>query len=157
MPQRFSSRRLLAASPFTAKRTCSLQVALMAQSGCTPCISASLYASCAAIWAPFTASAAIPTASYSSAERATIRYWNPTSGQCLATSVFGEHGWATFLPDGRYKYGGNPTALFWHALGLGRYDPGELDEFLPGLRLDDKAPILNASRWSPGFVRSYAS
>lgn len=40
-------------------------------------------------------------------------------------------------PEGRYKAGG-----FWHAIGLCRFEPGELDEHISGLRLPDDAILV---------------
>jgi hypothetical protein len=46
-------------------------------------------------------------------------------------------GWAAMTPEGRYKAGG-----FWHAIGLCRFEPGELDEHISGLRLPDDAILV---------------
>jgi WD40 repeat protein/3',5'-cyclic AMP phosphodiesterase CpdA len=43
-------------------------------------------------------------------------------------------GWAAFSPDGRYKSGGTTTSEFWHVVGLCRFEPGELDPYLPEIR-----------------------
>ncbi|WP_030144851.1 TIR domain-containing protein [Spirillospora albida] len=40
-------------------------------------------------------------------------------------------GWAALAPDGRYKWEGNATAEFWYAVGMCRFEPGELDPYLP--------------------------
>ncbi len=40
-------------------------------------------------------------------------------------------GWAAFTPDGRYKLGGETAGGFWHSIGLCRFEPGELDPYLP--------------------------
>jgi WD40 repeat protein/3',5'-cyclic AMP phosphodiesterase CpdA len=40
-------------------------------------------------------------------------------------------GWAAFSPDGRYKSGGSTSGEFWHVIGLCRFEPGELDPYLP--------------------------
>ncbi|TDB91719.1 TIR domain-containing protein [Actinomadura sp. KC216] len=39
-------------------------------------------------------------------------------------------GWAALAPDGRYKWEGNATAEFWYAVGMCRFEPGELDAYL---------------------------
>ncbi|RFS85235.1 TIR domain-containing protein [Actinomadura spongiicola] len=39
-------------------------------------------------------------------------------------------GWAALAPDGRYKWEGNVTAEFWYAVGMCRFEPGELDAYL---------------------------
>ncbi|TDC06681.1 NACHT and WD40 repeat domain-containing protein, partial [Actinomadura bangladeshensis] len=40
-------------------------------------------------------------------------------------------GWAALAPDGRYKWEGNAAAEFWYAIGMCRFEPGELDAYLP--------------------------
>ena len=44
--------------------------------------------------------------------------------------------------DGRYKSGDDVVGGFWHAIGLCRFEPGELDEHIPGLRLPDDAILV---------------
>ena len=39
-----------------------------------------------------------------------------------------------FTPDGRYKPGGNPAGSFWFLSGLCRFEPGELDPYVPSIR-----------------------
>ena len=39
-------------------------------------------------------------------------------------------GWAALGPDGRYKYENNVTGEFWFAVGMCRFEPGELDPYL---------------------------
>ncbi|GAA2732001.1 hypothetical protein GCM10010439_48730 [Actinocorallia aurantiaca] len=43
-------------------------------------------------------------------------------------------GWAAIAPDGRYKHAGSVSGQFWWAVGLCRFEPGELDEHLPSVR-----------------------
>ncbi|WP_242887262.1 TIR domain-containing protein [Actinomadura litoris] len=43
-------------------------------------------------------------------------------------------GWAALAPDGRYKWEGEATAEFWYAVGMCRFEPGELDTYLPEVR-----------------------
>ncbi|MGK3987306.1 hypothetical protein WME99_29965 [Sorangium sp. So ce136] len=40
-------------------------------------------------------------------------------------------GWVAFSPDGRYKLGGDMAGAFWHEINGCRFEPGELDPFLP--------------------------
>ena len=47
-----------------------------------------------------------------------------------------------FTPDGRYKLGGDIAGSFWHVIGLCRFEPGELDPYLPHLRVPDAAPLF---------------
>ena len=42
----------------------------------------------------------------------------------------------------RYKVGGDLAGSFWHVIGLCRFEPGELDPYLPDLRLPDDASFL---------------
>jgi WD40 repeat protein len=66
----------------------------------------------------------------------TVRLWECTSGRCLAVLLPTPEGWAALSPDGRYKYQGDITSYFWHAINLCRFEPGELDEWIPGLHMD---------------------
>ena len=43
-------------------------------------------------------------------------------------------GWAAFAADGRYKSSGVTTGEFWHVVGMCRFEPGELDQYLPEIR-----------------------
>ncbi|WP_375539064.1 pentapeptide repeat-containing protein [Actinomadura sp. J1-007] len=43
-------------------------------------------------------------------------------------------GWAALTPEGRYKWEGNATSEFWYAVGMCRFEPGELDPYLPEVR-----------------------
>ncbi|MFC4532916.1 TIR domain-containing protein [Sphaerisporangium dianthi] len=43
-------------------------------------------------------------------------------------------GWAAISPDGRYKIEGDVTGQFWYVIGMCRFDPGELDPYLPAVR-----------------------
>jgi hypothetical protein len=54
-----------------------------------------------------------------------------------------------FSPDGRYKLGGAPAGGFWHAANLCRFEIGELDEWIPGLRLADGASFFDLPAWKP--------
>ena len=66
----------------------------------------------------------------------------PTA-RCLAILLPTPEGWAAFTPDGRYKLGGDIAGSFWHVIGLCRFDPGELDPYLPHLRVPDDAPLYD--------------
>lgn len=54
-----------------------------------------------------------------------------------------------FSPDGCYKFGGIPAGGFWHAANLCRFEIGELDERVPGLRLADDASFFDLPPWKP--------
>ncbi|WP_329520169.1 TIR domain-containing protein [Spirillospora sp. NBC_01491] len=43
-------------------------------------------------------------------------------------------GWAALTPGGRYKWEGAATAEFWYSIGMCRFEPGELDPYLPEVR-----------------------
>lgn len=64
-------------------------------------------------------------------------------GQCLAVLYSSPDGWVVFTPDGRYKFGGNIAGSFWHVVGLCRFEVGEIDEFLPHLRVHDDEPLFS--------------
>jgi hypothetical protein len=60
--------------------------------------------------------------------------------QDYQTDTFGRR--IAFLEDGRYQVHGDVSDSFWHVIGLHRYDVGELDELMPGLRISDDRPLL---------------
>jgi Pentapeptide repeats (8 copies)/WD domain, G-beta repeat len=73
----------------------------------------------------------------------TLRLWQVATGHCLAILLPCPEGWVAFTPDGRYKLGGDIAGSFWHVIGLCRFEPGELDPYLPSpLRLPADAPLL---------------
>ncbi|MGW7515650.1 WD40 domain-containing protein [Streptomyces sp. NPDC054796] len=74
----------------------------------------------------------------SGGEDGTVRLWRlPGEGReepTLAATLIGvPDGWAALTPEGGYKYEGDVTGEFWHVVGMTRFTPGELDEFLPGV------------------------
>jgi WD40 repeat protein len=74
----------------------------------------------------------------------TVRLWDVASGACHAILLALPEGWAAFTPDGRYKIGGDIAGGFWHVVGLCRFEPGELDPYLPApLLLPDDASFLS--------------
>ncbi|WP_437971615.1 pentapeptide repeat-containing protein [Sorangium sp. So ce260] len=78
----------------------------------------------------------------SSSIDSTVRFWDVHTGACLAVLLRLPEGWVAFRPDGRYKLGGNIAGSFWHAANLCRFEPGELDALIPGLRIPDDEPLL---------------
>ncbi|WP_049949671.1 pentapeptide repeat-containing protein [Sorangium cellulosum] len=73
----------------------------------------------------------------------TLRLWDVGTGGCLAILLPCPEGWAAFSPDGRYKLGGDIGGSFWHVIGLCRFEPGELDPYLPSpLRIPGEAPLV---------------
>ena len=67
----------------------------------------------------------------SASDDGTIRLWDVATARCLAILLATPEGWAAFTPDGRYKIGGDIAGSFWHVIGLCRFEPGELDPYLP--------------------------
>ncbi|MEV0619888.1 TIR domain-containing protein [Nonomuraea sp. NPDC050404] len=55
-------------------------------------------------------------------------------GERRATLLGLPEGWAALAPDGRYKVQGDPGGQFWHVVGMSRFELGELDPYLPGVR-----------------------
>ena len=41
------------------------------------------------------------------------------------------------------------AAPSWHVINLCRFEPGELDDLIPGLRLPDNASFLDLPPWKP--------
>jgi WD40 repeat protein/nucleoside phosphorylase len=72
----------------------------------------------------------------------TVRLWDVATARCLAILLATPEGWAAFTPDGRYKLGGDIAGSFWHVIGLCRFEPGELDAYLPHLRVADGDPFI---------------
>ncbi|MET9502275.1 TIR domain-containing protein [Streptomyces sp. NPDC006622] len=73
----------------------------------------------------------------SGGEDGTVRLWDlPEDGPAAlrATLVGLPGGWAAMAPSGGYKCEGDVTGEFWHAVGMCRFEPGELDGHLPGVR-----------------------
>lgn len=79
----------------------------------------------------------------SAADDGTVRYWEVATGRQRATFLGHLDGWVAFRPDGRFKSGGDVSGAFWHASGLCRFEPGELDPYLPApLRLTDQDSLF---------------
>lgn len=72
----------------------------------------------------------------------TVRIWDVTSGRCLLILMATPEGWVSFTPEGRYKFGGNLGGSFWHIAGLCRFEAGEIDAFLPHLRVADDVAMI---------------
>ncbi|BAJ26000.1 MULTISPECIES: TIR domain-containing protein [Kitasatospora] len=81
----------------------------------------------------------------SGGEDGTVRLWRigPEGRPApLATLLGAPAGWAALLPSGAYKYEGDVAGEFWHAVGMCRFEPGELDAHLPGVhRLPPEAEL----------------
>ena len=71
-----------------------------------------------------------------------IRIWDPSTGAQRAALISLSDGWAVLGADLKYKLHGNPTGEFWYTLGLCRFEPGELDPYLPRLqRIPENVPM----------------
>jgi WD40 repeat protein/3',5'-cyclic AMP phosphodiesterase CpdA len=69
-------------------------------------------------------------------EDGTVRMWAVTgSGLSHRITLLGlPRGWAALAPDGRYKTHGDVTGQFWHVVGMCRFEPNELEEYLDEVR-----------------------
>ncbi|XXY13664.1 pentapeptide repeat-containing protein [Sorangium sp. So ce216] len=86
----------------------------------------------------------------SASEDGTVRVWTVPGGLCVAELVHLPGGWVAFSPDGRYKLGGDTAGAFWHEIGDCRFEPGELDPFLPfALRISHGVPLFERAYPSP--------
>jgi WD40 domain-containing protein len=79
----------------------------------------------------------------------TVRLWDVATGRCIVILGHLPEGWVAFTPDGRYKYGGQIAGGFWHAINLCRFEVGELDEWVPGLRVPDDASFFGLPELPP--------
>jgi WD40 repeat protein/3',5'-cyclic AMP phosphodiesterase CpdA len=72
----------------------------------------------------------------SAGDDGTIRLWDISGDESPpALTLLGlPEGWAALAPDGRYKQEGDVTGQFWLAVGMCRFDSGELDSYLPEVR-----------------------
>jgi WD40 repeat protein/nucleoside phosphorylase len=90
----------------------------------------------------------------SASDDGTIRLWGVATGRCLAVLLSLPEGWVAFTPDGRYKLGGDIAGSFWHVIGLCRFEPGELDPYIPELRVSDDASLFILPDPSPETQRT---
>lgn len=66
----------------------------------------------------------------------TARLWAVDGTPRPGTTLLGlPQGWAALAPDGRYKLEGDVAGQFWHAIGMCRFETGELDDHLPQVRM----------------------
>jgi WD40 repeat protein/uncharacterized protein YjbI with pentapeptide repeats/3',5'-cyclic AMP phosphodiesterase CpdA/type II secretory pathway predicted ATPase ExeA len=72
----------------------------------------------------------------------TIQLWDVEQGTWLATLIPLTDGWATLLPVLKYKLEGTAAGELWYTAGICRFEPGELDSYIPTLeRLAADTPI----------------
>lgn len=69
------------------------------------------------------------------------------SNRAIAGRVFAESSALLLIVDPRD---------FWHVINLCRFEAGELDDWIPGLRLPDDASFFDLPPWTPE-VRKPAS
>ena len=73
----------------------------------------------------------------------TVRLWDVATETCLAVLFHAANGWVAYTPEGRFKMGGETQGAFWHAIGLCRFEPGELDPYWHHqLRVPDDEPLF---------------
>jgi len=71
----------------------------------------------------------------SAGDDGTARVWSLGESPDLRLTLIGrQNGWAAIALDGRYKVSGDVSGQFWHAIGMCRFDPGELDDYLESVR-----------------------
>jgi WD40 repeat protein/uncharacterized protein YjbI with pentapeptide repeats/3',5'-cyclic AMP phosphodiesterase CpdA len=71
----------------------------------------------------------------SAGDDGTARLWSLDGQPDLKLTLIGrQDGWAAIALDGRYKVSGDVGGQFWHAIGMCRFDPGELDDYLGSVR-----------------------
>ncbi|WP_437932444.1 pentapeptide repeat-containing protein [Sorangium sp. So ce291] len=72
----------------------------------------------------------------------TVRLWHVITRSCIAVFLPRSEGWAAFTSNGRFKLGGDVHGAFWHLVGLCRFEPGELDGYLPQhLQVPNNEPL----------------
>jgi WD40 repeat protein len=79
----------------------------------------------------------------SASDDGTVRLWDVARCREVATLLgLPAGGWATVFPDGSYKLEGDPAGALWWTMKLCRFEPGELDPYVPGIRrLNREAPV----------------
>ncbi len=79
----------------------------------------------------------------SAADDGVVNLWEASTGSHLATFLGQVSGWVAFRPTGRFKSGGDISGMFWHAIGLCRFEPDELDAYLSvPLRLPNSESLI---------------
>ena len=82
----------------------------------------------------------------SASDDGTIRLWDCDTAECLGILLARGDAWAALRPDGRYREVGDMREALWHCAGLVRYELGELDGVMPGLRLGEHEPLIPPAR-----------
>ncbi|WP_416906382.1 pentapeptide repeat-containing protein [Micromonospora echinospora] len=64
-----------------------------------------------------------------------VRFWDTTrTGPHAVLVPLAAGGSAVLLDDQRYVLAGQPHGEYWYAIGMCRFEPGELDPYVPALR-----------------------
>jgi WD40 repeat protein len=75
----------------------------------------------------------------------TVRVWDANAGKAVAMlAAFAGEGHAAWFPDGSYR-ADDSTGTLWWAIKLCRFEPGELDPYLPALRRRGEAETITPS------------
>ncbi|MGH3932211.1 MAG: TIR domain-containing protein [Pseudonocardiaceae bacterium] len=64
----------------------------------------------------------------------TVHIWDIGAAQVRVTLLGLAQGWAALAPDGSYKLQGNVAGEFWHVIGTCRFEPGDVNTYLPAVR-----------------------
>jgi WD40 repeat protein len=73
----------------------------------------------------------------SAGDDGTARIWDLAEGSTpeVRLTLLGlADGWAALAPDGRYKVEGTVAGEFWHVIGTCRFEPGDMNVYLPAIR-----------------------
>lgn len=74
-----------------------------------------------------------------------VDVYDTASLALVASLGIADDGWTIFRPDGRFKSSGDLQGRFGHAIGLVRYEPGELDSWLDTpLRVPENQPLIES-------------
>jgi hypothetical protein len=75
----------------------------------------------------------------------TVRVWDARAGEAAATlAALPGGGHAAWFPDGSYRVD-DSTGGLWRAIKPCRFEPGELDPYLPALRRRSEAETISPS------------
>ncbi|MES1242793.1 MAG: pentapeptide repeat-containing protein [Acidobacteriota bacterium] len=72
----------------------------------------------------------------------TVRLWDAQTWACLAVLAPLREGWAAYRPDGLFRASKSTGGGFWHVVGLCRFEPGEVETYVPRLTLAEGAPLF---------------
>jgi WD40 repeat protein len=68
----------------------------------------------------------------------TVHVWDVSDASAARRRMtllgLSESSWAALAPDGRYKLEGDAQGQFWHVIGMSRFEPGDLDDYVAEVR-----------------------